>query len=105
MSSLIIIDRAGNEHVVDAPSGHSVMEIIRDNGHDELLALCGGSLACATCHVHVDPEFVGSLPPMSDDEEDLLAASDHGNECSRLSCQIPMRDVLAGLKVTIAPED
>lgn len=81
------------------------MEVIRDGGSDELLALCGGCLSCATCHVHVDSDFVALLPKMSDDEDDLLASSDHRNERSRLSCQIPMTDALSGLRVTIAPED
>jgi 2Fe-2S ferredoxin len=81
------------------------MEVIRDNGYDELLALCGGCCSCATCHVHVDPEFMDALPPMSDDEDDLLDSSDHRNERSRLSCQIPVTAALAGLRVQIAPED
>jgi len=81
------------------------MENIRDNGFDELLALCGGCCSCATCHVHVDPAFADRLEPMSEDENDLLDSSDHRNETSRLSCQIQMTDALDGLKVTIAEED
>lgn len=81
------------------------MEAIRDAGIDELLALCGGCCSCATCHVHVDPAFADRLPPMSEDESDLLDSSDHRRETSRLSCQVPLTDALAGLRVTIAPED
>jgi 2Fe-2S ferredoxin len=81
------------------------MEVIRDNGIDELLALCGGCCSCATCHVHVDPAFADKLPAMSEDESDLLDSSDHRNERSRLSCQIQFSAALDGLKVTIAPED
>jgi 2Fe-2S ferredoxin len=81
------------------------MEIIRDGGIDELLALCGGCCSCATCHVHVDPEFAAKVEPMSEDENDLLDSSDDRNETSRLSCQIPFSDALDGLKVTIAKED
>jgi 2Fe-2S ferredoxin len=81
------------------------MEVIRENGFDELLALCGGCCSCATCHVYVDPEFADRLPPMSDDENDLLDSSDHRTERSRLSCQIPFSAGLAGLRVQIAPED
>ena len=81
------------------------MEAIRDNGFDELLALCGGCCSCATCHVHVDPAFADKLPAMSEDEDDLLESSDHRNESSRLSCQIAFTSDLDGLKVTIAPED
>ena len=72
---------------------------------DELLALCGGCCSCATCHVHVDPSFKDKLPPMSEDENDLLESSSERNETSRLSCQIPFTDALDGMKVTIAPED
>jgi ferredoxin, 2Fe-2S len=82
-----------------------VMEVIRDGGVDELLALCGGCCSCATCHVHIDPEFADRLAPMSEDENDLLDSSDHRDERSRLSCQVPFSADLDGLKVTIAAED
>ncbi|MET0180278.1 MAG: 2Fe-2S iron-sulfur cluster-binding protein [Novosphingobium sp.] len=103
--SLVVIDRSGQEHQLAGGIGRSVMEIIRDGGLDELLALCGGCLSCATCHVHVDPAFASLLPAMSDDENDLLDSSDHRNEHSRLSCQVPFSGELTGLRVTIAPED
>ncbi|MBC2778554.1 2Fe-2S iron-sulfur cluster-binding protein [Parasphingopyxis marina] len=105
MPKLIVVNRSGEETTVEADSGLTVMEIIRDNGFDELLALCGGCCSCATCHVHVDPDFAGSLPEMDEDENDLLDSSDHRDENSRLSCQIPFEDDLDGLKVTIAQED
>ncbi|RYD58052.1 MAG: 2Fe-2S iron-sulfur cluster binding domain-containing protein, partial [Sphingomonadales bacterium] len=78
---------------------------IRENGFDELLALCGGCCSCATCHVHVDPEFAAKLPPLSEDEDDLLESSSGRDERSRLSCQLPFTDALDGLRVTIAEED
>lgn len=105
MPQLLVTNRAGVETAVNATSGLSVMENIRDNGFDELLALCGGCCSCATCHVHVDPAFADKLPAMSEDENDLLDSSDHRNETSRLSCQIEMTDALDGLRVTIAEED
>ncbi len=105
MPKLIVVNRAGEESTVEAASGLTVMEAIRDNGFDELLALCGGCCSCATCHVHVDPAFVDKLPAMSEDEDDLLDSSDDRDESSRLSCQIPFTDDLDGLKVTIAKED
>ena len=105
MPKLIVVTRDGAESVVSGQEGLSVMEVIRDNGFDELLALCGGCCSCATCHVHVDPDFAGQLPKMSEDENDLLESSDHRSEFSRLSCQIEMSDALDGLRVTIAPED
>lgn len=105
MPKLIVTTREGETSEVDVKSGLTVMEAIRDNGFDELLALCGGCCSCATCHVHVDDSFTDRLPAMSEDEDDLLESSDHRAETSRLSCQIPFTDDLDGLKVTIAPED
>ena len=105
MPQITVVNHAGEEKVVEADEGLTLMEVIRDNGFDELLALCGGCCSCATCHVHIDPGFSGSLPEMSEDEDDLLDSSDHRTEHSRLSCQIPVTGELAGLKVAIAPED
>jgi ferredoxin, 2Fe-2S len=105
MPKLIVTNRAGDEMVVEAESGLSVMENIRDNGFDELLALCGGSCSCATCHVYVDEEWLDKIDPLDDDENELLDSSLHREENSRLSCQIEMVDALDGLRVTIAPED
>jgi 2Fe-2S ferredoxin len=105
MPKLIVVNRAGVESEVDVADGLTVMEAIRDNGFDELLALCGGCCSCATCHVHVDPAFKDRLPPMSEDEDDLLESSDHRDENSRLGCQMPFTAVLDGLRVTIAQED
>jgi 2Fe-2S ferredoxin len=105
MPKLIVVNREGVESTIEGEAGLSVMEVIRDNGIDELLALCGGCCSCATCHIHVDAAFADKLPAMSEDESDLLDSSDHRNETSRLSCQIPFSAELDGLKVTIAPED
>jgi 2Fe-2S ferredoxin len=105
MPSLTIVDRAGEAHGLEADAGLNLMEIIREHGFDELLALCGGCCSCATCHVHVAPEFVEKIPPMSADEDDLLDSSSNRTETSRLSCQIPFGDDLDGLRVMIAGED
>ena len=105
MPKLTVVDRSGTERMIEVGDGLTVMEAIRDNGFDELLALCGGCCSCATCHVHVDPAFADKLPPMSEDEDDLLESSDHRIDTSRLGCQIPFEPELDGLKVTIAPED
>jgi 2Fe-2S ferredoxin len=105
MPKMIVVTREGNETAVEGETGLSVMEVIRDNGFDELLALCGGCCSCATCHVYVDEAFAEQLPAMSEDENDLLDSSDHRTAQSRLSCQIPFSAALDGIKVTIAPED
>ena len=105
MPKLIVVTREGDEREIDGEAGLSVMEVIRDAGIDELLALCGGCCSCATCHIHVDPDFAALLPAMSEDENDLLDSSDNRDEYSRLSCQVPFDAALDGLKVTIAAED
>ena len=105
MPVLIVVDRAGREKAVEGDAGLSVMEVIRDNGFDELLALCGGCCSCATCHVYVDEDWTAKVGGPGEDESDLLDSSDHRETNSRLSCQIDFTDALSGLKVTIAPED
>ena len=105
MPQLVVVTRDGTEKAVSGEAGLSVMEVIRDNGFDELLALCGGCCSCATCHVHVDEQWLSKLPPMSSDEDDLLDSSDHRVAASRLSCQIPFDESLDGMRVAIAPDD
>jgi 2Fe-2S ferredoxin len=105
MPTLTIVTRDGSERTVEARIGWSVMENIRDNGFDELLALCGGCCSCATCHVHLDDEWFARVGPRKPDEDDLLDTSDHKLATSRLSCQIEYSEALDGLRVRIAPED
>lgn len=105
MAKVIVTTREGQEHNLPLRAGFSLMETIRDAGMDELLALCGGCCSCATCHVQIDPAFAELLPPMSEDEDDLLDSSDHRSGTSRLSCQITLTNDLDGLRATIAPED
>ncbi len=105
MPKLIVTTRDGAVKELEGSSGLSVMEVIRDGGIDELLALCGGCCSCATCHIHVDPEFADKVSPMGEDENDLLDSSDHRDATSRLSCQIAFGPALDGLRVRIAAED
>ncbi|KTF68684.1 2Fe-2S iron-sulfur cluster-binding protein [Sphingomonas sp. HT-1] len=105
MPQLTVVTRDGTERTVTGDAGLSLMEVIRDNGFDELLALCGGCCSCATCHVHVDPEFADKLPKMSMDEDDLLDSASDRDATSRLSCQVPFTEALDGLRVRIAAED
>jgi 2Fe-2S ferredoxin len=104
MPTILITSSDGKETSVEGKAGLSVMEVIRDVGFDDLLAICGGCCSCATCHVYVDPAFAALLPPMSEDENDLLDSSTYRRPESRLSCQLPLRQDLAGLKVTIVSE-
>lgn len=100
---LMVTDRAGASHRIPALTGWSVMEIIRDADLG-LKAECGGAMACATCHVYVDPAWINRLPSARNDERDMII--DHAlapNAQSRLACQILMTNDLNGLAVTIAP--
>lgn len=105
MAEFVVVTRDGTRHHLEIQEDITLMEAIRNAGIDELLALCGGCCSCATCHVYVDPDFAGRLPPITEDESDLLDSSDHRTAASRLSCQIPLGASLDGLAVRIAPED
>ncbi len=104
MPRLTVTTREGDTHTVNGAAGLSVMEVIRDAGFDELMALCGGCCSCATCHVHVDDEWLAKLPPMTADEDDLLDGSADRNATSRLSCQLRFIEELDGLPVRIAAD-
>jgi 2Fe-2S ferredoxin len=105
MPEIFVTDRNGTEFPVDATNGFTLMEAIRDEGKFDLAAICGGMLSCSTCHVYVDPDWLGKLPAISRDERELLEESSHYEPNSRLSCQIEMKADFAGLRVTVAPED
>ncbi|SEM78409.1 ferredoxin, 2Fe-2S [Sphingomonas gellani] len=105
MPQFIVVTREGEERSIDADAGLSVMEAIRDAGIDEILALCGGNCSCATCHVHIDPAYLDALPPMSEDENDLLDSIDDRDETSRLSCQVPVSAALDGARITIGADE
>jgi 2Fe-2S ferredoxin len=105
MTDLAVTTRQGEVRRLPFETGRTLMEVLRDAGVDEVLALCGGCCACATCHVHIDPTFADRLDTMSADEDDLLSSSDHRVPGSRLSCQIRLHAGLDGLRVTIAPEE
>jgi 2Fe-2S ferredoxin len=105
LSVITIIARDGSEREVEAQAGISIMEIAREAGLDELMALCGGCCSCATCHIYVEQGPLEALPDISSDEDDLLDSSDHRTDISRLACQILYSDALHGLRVRIAPED
>lgn len=105
MPRIIVTTREGDERHIDVPIGTTAMAAMRDGGVDEILALCGGSCSCATCHVYVDSQFANALPKMTVDEDELLGGATHRKDTSRLSCQIPLTHELDGLRVTVAPED
>ncbi len=97
-----VTDQSGTRHSLEALEGFRVMEIIRDWGVD-IKAECGGACACATCHVHVAPEWIDQLYPIEAEEEDMLDQAFDVRDNSRLSCQLLMSEELDGLEVTLAP--
>ena len=101
MPVINIVNREGASKKVDAATGASLMEVIRDEGFDELLALCGGCCSCAPCHVHIDPAFADELPQMSDDEKASLCRLGYltGEACLDL-CR---RGLLSGGLCNTAP--
>jgi len=103
MPRVIVVDGAGAERMIDAPAGGTLMEALRDNGVDELLALCGGCCSCATCHVWIDPAFLERLPAPGEQENDMLESADDRRENSRLSCQLALTEALDGVRVTVVP--
>lgn len=100
MPRITFITRDGERTDIDAQRGLSVMEIAREADLG-IEGTCDGSLACATCHVVVDPGHAGRLKPASDEEEDMLDLAFGLKPTSRLGCQIVMNDDLDGLVVTI----
>jgi 2Fe-2S ferredoxin len=88
---------------VDAPVGASVLEIAHANDVN-MEGACEGSMACSTCHVIVDPDFIDKLKEPSDDELDMLDLAYGLTETSRLGCQIVMTEKLDGLVVRLPKE-
>jgi ferredoxin, 2Fe-2S len=104
MVKLVVTDKDGREVAVDARAGLSIMENIRTLPRS-VEAICGGMCACATCHVHIDPAWAGSLPRRTYEEQTMLkghAAFDPVR--SRLSCQIVVREAFDGLRMTVVAE-
>ena len=103
MAKITFIDRSGAEKTVEAPNGLSVMEVAIDNDVD-IEAACEGSLACATCHMVLDPDWYEKLDPPSEDEEDMLDLAFGLTKTSRLTCQIRVSEALDGLRVSLPEE-
>lgn len=102
MVAVTFITTDGTEMNVDARPGLSLMEAARAADVPGIVAECGGSCSCSTCHVYVAPEWVGKLKHADDMETDLLDFAWEPNaETSRLSCQITVTDDLNGMRVTV----
>ncbi len=100
MPKITYIDEKGAKRDVEVPLGWSVMEGAVKNLVPGIDADCGGACACATCHVYVDPAWLGKLPPKEEMEETMLDFAQDVRPNSRLSCQIKVTEQLDGLVVT-----
>ena len=99
MPKITYIDNSGNSKTVNVSSGLSVMEGAIQNNIPGIDAECGGSMACATCHVYVKEDWFNKLPKKAEGEDDMLDQAYEPSSSSRLSCQITVSDELNGLVV------
>ncbi|QCE33277.1 2Fe-2S iron-sulfur cluster binding domain-containing protein [Acetobacteraceae bacterium] len=104
MPHMVFVEPDGTRREVEAPLGQSVLEIAHANDID-LEGACEGSLACATCHVIVDPAWAAKLPETTEEEEDMLDLAFGVQKTSRLGCQILITEALDGLTVLIPKQD
>ena len=101
MAKITYIEHNGKSHTIDVANGLTVMEGAIQNDIPGIDADCGGSMACATCHVYVKEEWFDKLVKKEDGEEDMLDMAYEPNKFSRLSCQLTITDELEGLVVKL----
>ena len=101
MAKIKYIEHKGKSHTIDVANGLSVMEGAIQNNIPGIDADCGGSMACATCHVYVKEDWFNKLPKKEDGEEDMIDMAYEPNKFSRLSCQLIVSDELEGLVVNL----
>src|SRR5687768_1834720 len=108
MPTVTFIFPGGERRDVEAPVGLSLMEIAQKNDIEQIEGACGGSMACATCHLYVHPDWWSRCLPegkRSDEEEDMLDLAFDIRDSSRLGCQIIMSEALNGLVVALPGAD
>ena len=101
MPKITYKDNQGSSKTIDVDNGLSVMEGAIQNDIPGIDADCGGSMACATCHVYVKDEWFNKLPKKEEGEEDMLDMAFEPKKNSRLSCQLMVTDQLEGLVVNL----
>ena len=100
MAKITYKDYQGNSKTLNVDNGLSVMEGAIQNEIPGIDADCGGSMACATCHVYVEEKWLSKLPKAEDAEIDMIDMAYEPKKNSRLSCQLIVSEELDGLKVT-----
>jgi 2Fe-2S ferredoxin len=101
MAKITFITRDNETITLEASSG-SIMELARDHNVKGIDGDCGGVCSCATCHVHVAPEYFSKLKAAEEIEKDMLEFEDTTNEFSRLSCQLQISEALDGITLKVA---
>ena len=101
MPKITYIEHNGKKHTIDVANGLSIMEGAVQNNIPGIDADCGGSMACATCHVYVKEEWFNKLPQKEQGEEDMLDMAFEPKKNSRLSCQILVSQELDGIIVDL----
>ena len=101
MAKITYIEHNGKSHTIEVKNGLSVMEGAVQNNIPGIDADCGGSMACATCHVYVKDEWFNKVNTKSEGEDDMLDQAYEPNKNSRLSCQISVTDDINGLIVNL----
>jgi 2Fe-2S ferredoxin len=105
-NKITVIAVDGQQQEVEFNQGDSLMEVLREAGYDEIMAMCGGCCSCATCHVKIADQAAHQFPPVEEDEEMLLSMADEYElDSSRLSCQVSMGEAQNGMTVTIVSPD
>ena len=104
MTKITYIENNGKEHTVDVQNGLTVMEGAVQNDIPGIDADCGGSMACATCHVYVKDDWYNKLDEKSEGEDDMIDQAYDPKKNSRLSCQITVSDKIEGLIVHLPEE-
>ena len=100
MTKITYKDCQGNTRTIDVDNGLSVMEGAVQNEISGIDADCGGSMACATCHVYVEEKWLDKIPKAEDAEIDMIDMAYEPKKNSRLSCQIIVSNELDGLEIT-----
>ena len=100
MAKITYKDFKGNSKTISVENGLSVMEGAIQNEIPGIDADCGGSMACATCHVYVKDEWFNKIPKAEEAEVDMIDMAYEPKKNSRLSCQIIVTDELDGLEIT-----
>ena len=100
MPKITYISHNGEKKIVEVPIGLSIMEGALQNNVEGIDAECGGSMACATCHVYVSENWLNKIEKIHDAEQDMLDMAYEPKKNSRLSCQIIVSNDLDGLEVT-----